>query len=200
VSRVNVRIRPAGHDDIPSLVELVQSIDTTSGLFSGKPLADQSTPHLTERFGEILDAATDRFMLVAVDEPGTVVGMLSGRRDEVGAIDLTPVLHVTHLMVAPDHRRRGVGRSLLAAAVNRADEEGIEHLLATAAAGSREGNRYLARIGFAPLVVHRIAPTSSLRRALGMTDVASRMAVLRRARLMRAQRAGFGSRAVRREA
>ena len=200
MSRVNVRIRPADHDDIPSLVELVQSIDTNSGLFSGKPLADQSTAHLTERFAEILSATSDRFLLIAVDEPGTAVGMLAGRRDEVGAIDLTPVLHVTHLMVAPDHRRRGVGRSLLAAAVHRADDEGIEHLLATAAAGSREGNRYLARIGFAPLVVHRIAPTSALRRALGMTDVASRMAVLRRARLVRAQRTGFGARAARREA
>jgi hypothetical protein len=49
----------------------------------------------------------------------------------------------------------------------------------------------MARIGFAPLVVHRIAPTSALRRSLGMTDVAGRMAVLRRARLVRAQRAGF---------
>jgi hypothetical protein len=66
-----------------------------------------------------------------------------------------------------------------------------------AAAGSREGNRYLARIGFAPLVLHRIAPTSTLRRSLGMTDVAGRMAVLRRARLARAQRAGFAARAAR---
>jgi GNAT superfamily N-acetyltransferase len=138
-------------------------------------------------------------LLVAVEESGAVVGMLAARHDEVGAIDLTPVLHITHLMVAPGHRRRGVGRALLAAAVHRADEEGIEHLLATAAAGSREGNRYLARIGFAPLVVHRIAHTSALRRALGMTDVATRMALLRRARLVRAQRAGFGPRAVRRE-
>jgi GNAT superfamily N-acetyltransferase len=198
VSRVNVRIRPAGHDDIPELVRLVQSIDTTSGLFSGKPLQDQSSGHLGKRFAAILDS--DRLLLVAVDESGAVVGLLAGRYDDVGAIDLTPVLHVTHLMVAPNHRRRGVGRALLAAAVHRAEEEGIEHLLATAAAGSREANRYLARIGFAPLVVHRIAPTAALRRSLGMTDVASRMAVLRRARLVRAQRAGFGPRAVRREA
>jgi len=122
-----------------------------------------------------------------------VIGMLAARLDEVGAIDLTPVLHVTHLMVAPGHRRRGVGRSLLAAAVHLAEDAGLEHVLATAAAGSREGNRYLARIGFAPLVVHRIAGTATLRRSLGMTDVAGRMAMLRRARLVRAQRTGFAS-------
>jgi ribosomal protein S18 acetylase RimI-like enzyme len=189
LSRVNVRVRPATHEDIPALVELVQAIDTSSGLFSGKPLHDQSTGHLSERFADLL--GSDRALLLAADESGAVVGLLSARDDAVGAIDLTPVLHVTHLMVDPAHRRRGIGRALLAAAVRLADERGVEHVLTTAAAGSREGNRYLARIGFAPLVVHRIAPTSALRRSLGMTDVAGRMAMLRRARLVRAQRTGF---------
>jgi L-amino acid N-acyltransferase YncA len=96
-------------------------------------------------------------------------------------------------MVAPTHRRRGIGRALLAAAVQLADEIGVEHMLATAAAGSREGHRYLARIGFAPLAVHRIASVATLRRSLGMTDAAGRMAMLRRARLARSQRAGFSS-------
>jgi GNAT superfamily N-acetyltransferase len=195
---VNVRVRPAILDDVPELVDLVQSIDTTSGLFSGKPLHDPSRAHLAERFADILDS--DRILLTAVDESGAVIGMLTGRHDDVGGIDLTPVLHVTHLMVDPQHRRRGVGRALLAATVRLAEEQGVEHVLATAAAGSREGNRYLARIGFAPLVVHRIASTSTLRRTLGMTDAAGRMAVLRRARLIRAQRTGFSPKAVRREA
>ena len=199
MSRVNVRVRPATSEDVEALSTLVQSIDTTTGPFSGKPLQDASSEHLAARFTEIVERA-DRRLLVAVDESGTVVGMLASRRDDVGAIDLTPVLHVTHLMVAPSARRRGVGRALLAAAVHLADELGVEHVLATAAAGSREGNRYLARIGFAPLVVHRIAPTAALRRSLGMTDVAGRMAVLRRARLARAERSGFGSGRVARRA
>jgi N-acetylglutamate synthase-like GNAT family acetyltransferase len=186
VSRVNVRVRPATADDVPALVELVQAIDTSSGLFSGKPLHDKTTEHLLDRFTEFLDSER--------------VLMLAARHDAVGAIDLTPVLHVTHLMVHPQHRRRGIGRALLAAAVLLAEEQGVEHLLATASAGSREGNRYLARIGFAPLVVHRIAPTSALRRSLGMADVAGRMAMLRRARLIRAQRTGFAARTARREA
>jgi len=142
----------------------------------------------------------DRVLLVAADDCAAVVGMLAARNDDVGAIDLTPVLHVTHLMVAPASRRRGIGRALLAAAVQLADEAGVEHLLATAAAGSREGNRYLARLGFGPLTVHRIAATSTLRRSLGMTDVVGRMAVLRRSRLIRAQRAGFASRSAERGA
>lgn len=197
MSRVNVRVRPATHDDIPAIIELLHQIDLTSGLFSGRPLPDQSAEHVGKRLTEVLDS--DVRLLIATDDAGAAVGMVVTRPDSVGAIDLTPVLHVTHLIVDPQHRRRGIGRALLAAAVQLADEQGVEHVLSTAAAGSREGNRYLARIGFAPLVVHRIASTATLRRSLGMTDVASRMAVLRRARLVRAQRTGFSARTARRE-
>jgi GNAT superfamily N-acetyltransferase len=192
---VNVRVRPAGIDDVPGLVGLVRSLDLSLGVFSGRPPLDASEDHLAERFAEII-ANGERELLVAVDDAGGIVGLLAARHDQVGAIDLTPVLHVTHLMVAADHRRRGVGRALLAGAVHVADEAGIDHLLATAASNSREGNRYLARLGFAPLVVQRIAPTSGLRRTLGMSDPIARVAVLRRARLARAaQRGGFAARA-----
>lgn len=195
MSRANVRVRPATADDVPALAQVIQAVDPSTGVFSGKPLQDSSTDHLCERFAAIL-RGDERTLLIAADEAGSVVGMLAARSDEVGTIDMTPVLHVTHLMVVPGQRRRGVGRALLAAAVHLADEHGVDNVLTTAAAGSREGNRYLARLGFAPLVVHRIAPTSVLRRSLGMTDVAGRMAILRRTRLARAERAGFASRAV----
>jgi GNAT superfamily N-acetyltransferase len=192
---VNVRVRPAGIEDVPGLVALVCALDLSLGIFSGRPPLDSSEQHLAERFAEIV-ANRERDLLVAVDDSGRVVGLLAARRDEIGTIDLTPVLHVTHLIVAADHRRRGVGRALLAGAVHMADEAGIDHLIATAASNSREGNRYLARLGFAPLVVQRIAPTSGLRRTLGMSDPIARVAVLRRARLARSgQRGGFAARA-----
>jgi GNAT superfamily N-acetyltransferase len=192
VSRNNVRVRPADLADVSGLVTLTQSLDLSLGVFSGRPLHDSATDHLACRFAEILRDG-ERTMLVAVDEVGELVGLLVVRHDDIGAIDLTPVLHVSHLMVTPRYRRRGVGRALLAAAVHLADERGLHHVLATAGSGSREANRYLARLGFAPLVVHRIAATSVLRRALGMADAPERMAVLRRARLVRASRSGFAT-------
>jgi hypothetical protein len=45
--------------------------------------------------------------------------------------------------------------------------------------------------------VHRIASTSVLRLSLGMSEAPERMAVLRRARLNHAQRAGVTARAAR---
>lgn len=194
MSRANVRVRPAEVSDIPALVDLLQSVDPTAGTFNGKPF-DASTDHLETRLRKIL-TSSDRTFLIAADEAGAVAGLLAARRDEVGAIDLTPVLHITHLLVLPGSRRRGVGRSLLAAAVALAEQTGTDHVLATAAAGSREGNRYLARIGFSPVVVIRIASTAVLRRTLGMSDADGRLAVLRRARRARAQRPAFGAHVV----
>ncbi|MGH8959727.1 MAG: GNAT family N-acetyltransferase [Jatrophihabitantaceae bacterium] len=197
---MNVRVRPADISDVPALVSLTRSIDVTSGQFSGRAMLDDGIEHLHQRFTEIL-REHDRTLLVAVDDAsGDLVGLLVARPDEIGAIDLTPVLHVSHLIVAPKARRRGVGRTLLIALVHLAESQGVERVLATAGAGSRESNRYLARLGFAPLVVHRVASTAVLRRSLGISDATERMAVLRRARLVRAQRSGLAARVARRGA
>lgn len=123
-------------------------------------------------------------LLVAVDEGG-IVGLLVARPYELGTIESTPTLHVSHLIVEPKLRRRGVGRTLLVAAVHVAEARGYDRILATAGSGSREANRYLARLGFAPLVVARLASTTTLRRSLGLAEPQQHLAVLRRAPLRR---------------
>lgn len=200
MSRVSARIRPASRDDADELAALVRSADSRGGSFGGRPLPTLTHDALVHRMREILDRGR-RTMLVAVDDTaldghGAIVGLLVAMSDEIGAIELAPVLHVTHLLVAPRQRRRGVGRALLAAATHLAEERGLDLVLATVSSSSREANRYLARLGFAPLVVHRVASTATLRRSLGLTSEAGRVAALRRVRAARAQRAGFGPRAV----
>jgi GNAT superfamily N-acetyltransferase len=134
----------------------------------------ETIEHLPERLAHML-SGTDRDVLVAIDDgSGGVVGMIVVTDDSVGEVTQIPVLNVTHLVVSPQHRRRGVGRALLAATVHLADQRRIENIVATAVTGSREANRYLARLGFAPLVVRRIAPTSVLRRSLGLSDSSDR--------------------------
>lgn len=194
MTRASVRVRPAETVDVDALVTLISSVDTRAGVFSGRPLVDPSAAHLADRLTEILVEQTRTLLVAADDQTGGLVGLLVCKMDEIGAIDLTPAVHVTHLLVAPSHRRRGVGRSLLAAVVHVADERGVDRVLATAASGSREANRYLARLGFAPLVVHRVASTAALRRSLGISEVSERIALLRRARLARGQRSSAAAR------
>ncbi|NAZ76793.1 GNAT family N-acetyltransferase, partial [Kineococcus sp. T13] len=98
-----------------------------------------------------------------------------------------------HLHVVPGHRRRGVGRALLRRALHLAEAEGAEQLACTVLPGDRDYTRYVARLGFAPVVVRRAVPLPVLRRRLaeggsapvGATDVVARRRSLR-ARLARA--------------
>jgi ribosomal protein S18 acetylase RimI-like enzyme len=185
-------VRPAQTADSAELARLAASVEVAGGMSRAVQGADLD--QLTHRFAEL---ATDdqRTLLVAVDEVSSeIIGLLVARPDEIGGIELAPVLHVTHLIVAPGQRRRGIGRALLAESVHIADERGYDRIVATAGAGSREANRYLARLGFAPMVVHRVATVAALRRSLGIVDAPQRIAILRRAKL---QRIGQGTRAIR---
>ncbi|HEY7050012.1 MAG TPA: GNAT family N-acetyltransferase [Jatrophihabitantaceae bacterium] len=181
MSRSHVRVRPAELADLPQLLRLVEATDLQLGSPGARQFEADTLANLPERFATIL-SSDDRTVLVAVDDVGDVVGFVVVAEGDVAAITAVPALHVSHLLVAPGHRRRGVGRALLAAAVHVADQRGIEHVVATAVTGSRDANRYLARLGFAPLVVRRIASTGTLRRTLGIADGADRLALLRRAR------------------
>ena len=73
---------------------------------------------------------------------------------------------MSHAVVADRHRRRGAGRALVAAAAAFAEERGLDQLVVSVHPGSREANRFFARLGFAPLAVRRSAPVAAVRRRL----------------------------------
>lgn len=188
MSRGNVHVRPAEELDVADLVALTETIDLAQGLFGGRPLAAEAQPDLTDRFREIVSTGVPSVLVAVDDASDVVVGFVAVRADELTTIARTPVLHVSHLIVAPKFRKRGIGRSLLAAVVHLADERGVDHVLATASTGSRDVNRYLARLGFAPLVMRRLASTTVLRRSLGMAEAPDRLAMRRRLRAGRTAR------------
>jgi len=90
--------------------------------------------------------------------------------DVAGELLDVPVVRVSHLVVDRSQRRRGAGRSLVAAAGSYADEVGVEHVSVGVTTTDRDTNRFLARLGFAPVAVQRIAPLSALRRHLAVPE------------------------------
>jgi len=68
--------------------------------------------------------------------------------------------------VLPAFRRRGVGRTLMEAAVAFAEERGIAHIATAAVSGSRDANRFMARLALGPHAVLRLAPTAMVQAKL----------------------------------
>ena len=191
MSRANVSVRPAGLDDVPALVVLAEAVKLGPALLTARSMPADRHSQLGKRFEAIL-ASDRRTVLAAFDESDHgLVGLMIVFDDELGPVDPTRVLHISHLAVSPIMRRHGIGRTLMAAAVRMAEERNIDHVMASATSSSREANRYLARLGFAPLMIRRLASTTTLCRSLGIAEVPDRLAARRRVR------AGRGARPVR---
>lgn len=161
----SIHVRRAEAADAPALAALADHARENP---NGRPAAGTSA----ERFLAAINDSSRRVVL-AEDSAGEVLGLAVFMRDSTGDLLDVPVLRVGALLVAPEHRRRGAGRALLAAAAACADEFGVEHVLASASSPAREVHRYLARLGFAPLTVRRIASLPVLRRNLGLADAGS---------------------------
>lgn len=178
MSRGNVRVRPATTSDIDDLISL--SVENSVTDHIGRRGRKGDSESLVERYMCLLNDL-DRLVLVAVDEAtDNLVGYAVLLEERVGVLLPTATLYVSHLLVAPNFRKRGAGRALLTGAVRHAEDRDIDHVVVGVQAGARDANRYLARLGFAPLVVRRIASVSTLRRSLGIADSIDRVALRRR--------------------
>ncbi len=181
MSRGNVRVRPAATSDINELIVLSEDygvVDHVTRRGRGAHRGDRNA--LIERYMALL-SDMDRLVLVAIDEATSqLVGFAVLIEERVGVLAPTAALYISHLLVAPSFRRRGAGRALLTGAVRHAEDREIDHVVVGVQAGARDANRYLARLGFAPLVVRRIASVATLRRSLGIVDSIDRVALRRR--------------------
>lgn len=177
MARPSPRVRPATAADLPALLSL------------GSELREQLVPTETVRrrgaaFGaqhaleaRYCDALADphRHLLVVVDgatdAPEEVLGMALLTVAPANALLDHLAVHMSHSVVADRHRRRGAGRALVAAAAAFADERGVDQLMVSVPPGSREANRFFARLGFAPVAVRRSAPVRGVLRRLAAGDV-----------------------------
>jgi ribosomal protein S18 acetylase RimI-like enzyme len=168
-----IHVRTAGADDLHAVLRfaaIVPEIPAARRLLGRPPAADAATPSQRERYRRLL-ADPERHVLLAVDDAGDAVGMGVVAADRTGHLLDIPAARMTHLVVDRRHRRKGAGRALIAAAVAFAERQGIEHVMVGVSPTSREGNRFLARLGFMPVLVRRVATVQVLRRHLVIPDV-----------------------------
>lgn len=112
--------------------------------------------------------------LVVAEYDGAFAGAAFLRAATYSPVNPEPVLQVHNAAVVPDFRRRGVGRALIEAAVTWAEELGIALVGTPTSAGSREANRFMARLALAPQTVLRMGPTPAVRAKLSARYPAAR--------------------------
>jgi len=111
-------------------------------------------------------AASPEQRLVVADQDGAVAGAVLLRVTTLTPINLEQVVQAISPHVFPHYRRHGIGRLLMESAVSFAEELGVAHVGTAAASGSRDANRFMARLGLGPHAMLRLAPTLAVRAKL----------------------------------
>jgi GNAT superfamily N-acetyltransferase len=110
------------------------------------------------------ESSEQRLVIAEHDgQPAGAVLMLVGT---MSPLNLDPCVNAVAPHVLPSCRRKGVGRMLMDAAVTWAEELGIAHVATAASAGSRNGNRFMARLSLGPVAVLRASSTHAVRAKL----------------------------------
>lgn len=130
-------------------------------------------------------SADDRQLMVAVavvEGAEQILGMGLMIIGSLNALADVPAVYLTNAVVADRFRRRGAGRALVAAAAQYAEAHDIEQVVVAVTPG-RDVNRFLARMGFAPLDARRSASVATVRRHLKGANSGATESLLRRRRL-----------------
>jgi len=112
----------------------------------------------------VFDASGGRIFVA--DAEG-IVGYLLARVVEPHLFSATRATIIDALYVDPPARRHGIGHALMALAAGLATEVEAPYVYASPTAGDRGSQRFLARLGFAPVAGHRVVATPTLLRRLG---------------------------------
>jgi len=165
VSRTPVSLREARLDDVPFLLgiwgEHLRRGD------EGQQVAD-----LRRIVAEASVSAEQRLLVAEYD--GAIAGAVFLTLTTTTPLNLEPTLLVLAPHVSPAYRRKGVARVLLEATVAFAEEHGVGCVATGAMYGSRDANRFLARLGFSAQVTFRTAATHVLRTRLALMTPVSR--------------------------
>jgi GNAT superfamily N-acetyltransferase len=199
-SRSRVTTRTARSADLPAVLALVRQHRAEA--HAEDVLTGHTPPGAAAAgFRRLLCDPAHRVVLAVLPGPNAAAGDCPDGELAVGLAVLgvdplsvvlgAPQVTVDTFVVHRDHRRRGAGAVLLAAAAAYAREEGAAHVVACVAGYEAERQRLLARMGFAPLTTRRIVALDTLNRSLAawqrswLTVPAPRRSVGRRRAMMR---------------
>jgi aminoglycoside 6'-N-acetyltransferase I len=103
-----------------------------------------------EELTAIVAAQPDYLVLVASEEDAPVgFAEVSLRRDYVNGCDASPVAFLEGIYVTPTHRKRGIARALVKAALDWARERGIDEFASDALLDNGASHAFHKAVGFA---------------------------------------------------
>lgn len=178
--RHGIEVRSASFEDIPFLGRLFDH--AAQSAFSG-PTSGRARPRPL-RLAAVLDHP-DCHLLTATLADGAVAGGALLAVDTLSRA-LGELSYSAILLVDRDCRHRGVGRALVGALTEFCDQAGAATLAMSVPPGSRDAQRFFARLGFAPLATTRLASVPLLQRSFnGGATAERRHSVLTRTRRVR---------------
>ncbi len=160
--RSAVEVRAAVVDDLPIVAALCVAAREEAA--SAAQVCPPDVERMRRHLG-VLAGLPGGFILVATDGNETI-GFALGRVVEPSFYSDLPGLLVETVYVIEAARRRGVGHALLTAVADLAADAGAPDVYALPIPGSRGSQRFLARVGFAPVGGHRHTTTATLQRTL----------------------------------
>jgi GNAT superfamily N-acetyltransferase len=172
--RSRVRTRTARPDDLPAVLALVRQ-HHAEATYECALTGQGPGGAAAEGFGRLLADPAHRVVLAVLPAVSRHDGSSAGEQpvglavlgtDPLSVVLCSPQVTIDWFVVHRDHRRRGTGAALLAAAAEYAAETGADHVVAAVAGQEAERQRFFSRMGFAPLATRRIVGREQLSRQL----------------------------------
>ncbi len=145
-----VTVRPARAEDVPVIGRLGANLVEEHFEFDSERFL-RPRPDMPELYGQFLQSQMerdDRFVLVA-ERDGDVVGYAFGGMEGSDYMALRgPAGALYDLVVAPDHRRQGIGMKLMNAALAALTKLGAPRVVLFTAEKNAPAQRLFERSGF----------------------------------------------------
>ncbi|HEU5036052.1 MAG TPA: GNAT family N-acetyltransferase [Nocardioides sp.] len=154
MTRHSVSLRAAVAADAPHLAELWTDVIRRTS-------REEQVADLETVIARVADAPDERIVVAEYD--GEFAGAVHLEATTITALNCEPIVRALSPHVLPAFQRHGVGSALMDAAVSWAEELGIGHVATAAVAGSRDANRFMARLGLGPYAVLRVAAAHTVR-------------------------------------